>query len=185
AANPFFAGRDPLREARERYHLAEDSVTYRREWLGLWIVDPDALVYAIPDAAVVPAAGDWWANVIGLDFGFKDRDALSVVGIEQLRQWSHLRHIVEMDGKQTNHALFGRILALAEKFPGPNGKPIVVFDPAGHTTNKTIETFRVDAPGISWVPADKRRKVEFIDLLNDALRAGQTYVEPGSPMLKE
>src|SRR5262249_36861464 len=43
AANPFFAGRDPLREARERYHLAEDSVTYRREWLGLWIVDPDAL----------------------------------------------------------------------------------------------------------------------------------------------
>lgn len=183
AQNPFFKGRDPLREARERFNLREDSASYRREWLGQWVVDPDELVYCIPDAAVRPFADicpTTHGYVIGLDFGFKDRDALAVVAVDGLRQRSHLVHIEEMDGKQTNHRLFAKILALQERFPGP-----VVFDPAGHTTNKTIETFRVDAPKVIWVAADKRRKVEYIDLLNNDLRSGTTFVEPGSLMLKE
>lgn len=184
AENPFFAGRDPLREARERFNLSADSITYKREWLGIWIVDPDALVYYIPDSAVrvVPADQRWYENVLGLDFGWKDKDALALVGVEEHRQWSHLRAIVEMDGKQTNHALFRKIMDFQGFLPKPAP---VIFDPAGHTTNKTIETFRVDAPKILWVAADKQRKVEYIDLLNDDLRAGTTTVETGSPMLKE
>ena len=115
-------GRDPLREARERFNLSENSVTYRREWLALWEVDPDALVYYVPDAAVrtVGKAQAWWGNVIGLDLGWKDHDAIGIVGVEALRQWSHLRHM-ETKGQQTNHELFRRITVLAEKFPGPNG----------------------------------------------------------------
>ena len=183
AQNPFFAGRDPLREARERFNLSEDSVTYRREWLGLWIVDPDALVYYIPDEAVRAAPTEmWYSHVLGLDFGWKDKDALSLVSVEPLRQWSHLAAVIEMDGKQTNHRLFQRIMDFQSHLSSPAP---VVFDPAGHTTNKTIETFRVDAPKIMWVAADKRRKVEYIDQLNNDLRSGATFVEPGSPMLKE
>jgi hypothetical protein len=184
AENPFFAGRDPLREARERFNLTEDSITYRREWLGLWIVDPDALVYYIPDSAVRTVSRDqeWYEHIIGLDFGWKDKDALALVGVEKLRQWSHLRAVIEMDGKQTNHVLFRRIMDIQATLPKPAP---VVFDPAGHTTNKTIETFRVDAPQIMWVAADKQRKVEYIDLLNNDLRSGSTTVETGSPMLKE
>lgn len=180
ADNPFFAGRDPLREARERYHLAEDSVTYQREWLGLWIVDPDALVYAIPPTAVRTMPGPYYAHVYGLDFGFSDKDALGRVDVNQERNRAHLGWIEEWDGKQTNHQLFERILQQQERFPGP-----VVFDPAGHTTKKTVETFRSDAPKIMWVMADKRRKVEFIQTLNDDLRSGVATVEPESPMLRE
>lgn len=184
AQNPFFKGRDPLREARERFNLTEDSITYRREWLGLWIVDPDALVYYIPDEAVrtVPADQEWYEHVIGLDFGWKDKDALALVGVEKFRQWSHLRDVIEMDGKQTNHRLFERIMNLQSRLSKP---AVVMFDPAGHTTNKTIETFRLDAPQIMWVAAEKQRKVEYIDLLNNDLRSGSTTVETGSPMLKE
>lgn len=183
ADNPFFAGRDPLREARERFNLAIDSITYRREWLGLWIVDPDALVYYIPDPAVRAwSAPGTFSDVLGLDFGWKDKDALSHVSVDPLRQYSHLRAVVEMDGKQTNHKLFERIMEFQSRLSKPAP---VVFDPAGHTTNKTIETFRADAPKIMWVAADKRRKVEYIDLLNNDLRSGATFVEPGSPMLKE
>jgi len=189
AQNPFFLrqGRDPLREARERFNLSENSVTYRREWLALWEVDPDALVYYVPDAAVrtVGKAQAWWGNVIGLDLGWKDHDAIGIVGVEALRQWSHLRHM-ETKGQQTNHELFRRITVLAEKFPGPNGgKPAVVYDPAGHATRKTIETFRIDAPQIVWVQADKQRKVEFIDWLNNDLREGTTTVETDCSMVKE
>lgn len=182
AENPFFVrqGRDPMREARERFSLAEDSITYRREWCGLWIVDPDALVYAIPDAAVLAAPAAFYAHVYGLDFGFSDKDALSRVDVDQARARAHLGWIVEWDGKQTNHQLFEKILQQQERFPGP-----VVFDPAGHTTKKTVETFRNDAPKIMWVMADKARKVEFIQTLNDDLRSGVATVETGSPMLRE
>lgn len=182
AANPFFVrqGRDPLREARERFHLSEDSVTYQREWLGLWIVDPEALVYAIPAKAVGAGPEQTYAHVYGLDFGFRDKDALARVTVDLLRQRVHLAHIAEWDGRQTNHELFAKILKAQETHPGP-----VVFDPAGHTTKKTIETYRNDAPKILWVMAEKSRKVEFIQTLNDDLRAGVATVETGSPMIRE
>lgn len=192
--NPFFIrqGRDALREARDRFKLTEDSVTYQREWLGLWIVDPDELVYYIPDAAVIsrPANQQWYGNVIGLDLGWKDHDAIGVMGIERLRQWSHLRHM-ETKGQQTNHQLFARIKVLAEQFPGPispttgNSNPVVVYDPAGHATKKTIETFRSDAPQIIWVEAEKREKVQHIEWLNNDLREGTTTVETDCSMIRE
>jgi hypothetical protein len=182
ASNPFFLrqGRDPLREARERFNLTLESITYRREWLGLWIVDPDALVYAIPEAAVIMAPATYYAHVYGLDFGFRDKDALGRVDVSGERNRAHLGWLEEWDGHQTNHELFARILREQERFPGP-----VVFDPAGHTTKKTIETFRNDAPKIQWVMAEKARKVEFIQTLNDDMRSGAATVEPGSPMLRE
>lgn len=189
--NPFYvrAGRDALAEARDRFKLKEDSPTYQREWLGRWVVDPDALVYYIPDAAIIPKIGQWWANFIGLDLGWKDHDAIAVMGVSHDRATSHLRHM-ETKGQQTNHQLFARIKELAAQFPGPagaNGQPVptVIYDPAGHATRKTIETFRSDAPGIKWVTAEKTRKVEFIEWLNNDLRQGTTTVEPGCSMIRE
>lgn len=183
AENPYFInqGRDPLREARERYSLAEDSITYRREWLGEWIVDPDALVYYIPPGAIraVPANQQWHYNVTGLDLGWRDNDAIAVVGVDLQRQWCHLRHI-EAKSQQTNHQLFARLKELQAVFPGP-----VVFDPAGHATTKTIETFRGDAPQIIWEQAEKSRKVEFIQTLNDDLRSSRAFVETDSLIIKE
>jgi hypothetical protein len=179
--NPFFKGRDVFAEVCARFNLTRDSIKFRREWLAEWIIDPDDLVYAVPNSAIrtSPPGEKWYSNVIGLDLGWRDHDAISVVGVEANRRTSHLRHI-ETKGQQTNHQLFRRILELQERFPGP-----VVYDPAGHATKKTIETFRIDAPAIHWVQAEKVRKVEFIQLLNDDLREGLTTVETDSPMLKE
>lgn len=199
AQNPFFIaeGRDPLKDARERYGLSEDSVTYRREWLGLWIIDPDALVYFIPESAVVAQPAEvaaWYGNAMGLDLGWKDHDAISAVGVTADRQRTHLRHM-ETAGQQTNHQLFRRLLALAEHFPGPRilgpdgslkqSGPVVVYDPAGHATRKTIETFRSDAPSIHWVEADKPEKYQAIEWLNNDLREGSHTVEPGCSIVKE
>lgn len=187
AQNPFFIrqGRDPLREARERYHLDAASITYQREWLGIWIVDPDALVYNIPASAVVDAPSDWYGFYLGLDLGWNDMDALSAVGINGLRTRSHLLR-VEGKRQQNNHQLFARIREWRDELSPAMGKCLgVVYDPAGHATKKTIETFRSDAPDIVWIQADKARKVEFIQSLNDDLRTGKTTVNPGSEMLRE
>jgi len=181
AQNPFFAGRDPLAEARQRYHLTPESITYKREWLGQWIVDPDALVYYIPPPALRPWDGKAFSHVYGLDLGWNDADAISRISISPLRDVSHLTHM-EATSQQTNHQLFARLRALQAEYPGP-----VVFDPAGHATRKTIETFAVDAPEIQWVMAEKARKVEFIQQLNDDLRSGKTFVDPqlAALMVKE
>ena len=189
--NPFFLrqGRDVLAEVRDEFKFTPDNVTYQREWEGKWIVDPDALVYAIPEPAIIHNPGPWYGNIFGLDLGWKDHDAIAVMGITQLRLQSHLRHM-ETKGQQTNHELFARILELASQFPGPlndegQQTPTVVYDPAGHATKKTIETYRRDAPKIRWVQADKAQKVEYISWLNTDLRTGTTTVEPGSPMIRE
>jgi hypothetical protein len=93
---------------------------------------------------------------------------------------------METKGQQTNHQLFRRILELAVQFPCADGSPpTVVYDPAGHATRKTIETFRSDAPKIHWVQADKPQKVQFIEWLNNDLREGRTFVETGNLMIKE
>jgi hypothetical protein len=183
-------GRDVLAEQLAINHWTPDNITYRREWLGEWVVDPDELVYYIPETAIRSVTlPRWYGNIIGLDLGWKDHDAIGVVGIEPLRQWSHLRHM-ETKGQQTNHQLFARILELATHFPGPttqtgNTNPIVVYDPAGHATRKTIETFRGDAPQIIWVEAEKREKVQHIEWLNNDLREGTTTVETGCSMIRE
>jgi len=186
--NPFFIrqGRDALAEARQMYALSEDSITYKREWLGLWIVDPDALVYYIPDEAIIDVPPqNWYAHALGLDLGWNDMDALAAVGVEPLRQWSCLRYCEGLS-KQNNHQLFNRVRKVGPSYPGIDGKaPTVVYDPAGHATRKTIETFRVDAPDIHWVEADKNEKIQFIEWLNTDLRTGRTFVERGSPMIKE
>jgi hypothetical protein len=189
--NPFFMrqGRDVLAEQLALHHWTPDNTTFRREWKGEWVVDPDALVYYIPDEAVRTVVGPWYGNIIGLDLGWKDHDAIGVVGVEPLRQWSHLRHM-ETKGQQTNHQLFRRILDLAPAFTGPAGAsgqpcPIVVYDPAGHATRKTIETFRTDAPQIMWVEADKKEKVQAIEWLNNDLREGTHTVEAGCSMIRE
>jgi hypothetical protein len=177
AQNPFFSGRDPLAEARAKHNLTVESITYKREWLGQWIVDPDALVYVIPDAALIGKPGPWFSHVYGLDLGWNDHDAISRVSVHQLREFSMLSHM-ETASKQTNHQLFKRIRELQAVAPGP-----VVFDPAGHATRKTIETFAVDAPEIVWVMAEKARKVEFIGNLNDDMREGKHYVDPSCTIM--
>ena len=177
--NPHFAGRDVFAEVCQRLNLSRESVTFRREWLAEWLVDPDALVYVIPGTAIVPAPGAYHGYVTGLDLGWRDMDAISVVGIDGLRQRAHLL-LCEGKSQQTNHQLFARLLELQVRFPGP-----VVYDPAGHATKKTIETFRSDAPTMQWIQAEKARKVEFINLLNDDMRSGFATVEPGSDMIRE
>jgi hypothetical protein len=107
------------------------------------------------------------------------------MGVEEHRQFSVLRYCEGLS-KQNNHQLFARIRKIAPQYPGVGGKmPSVVYDPAGHATRKTIETFRVDAPDIHWMEADKKEKVQYIEWLNTDLRTGKTFVERGSPMIRE
>ncbi len=60
---------------------------YKQEWLGLWVVDLDALVYKFRDdlntASALPHAQSEYVFGLGVDFGFTNATALSVVAYHQ------------------------------------------------------------------------------------------------------
>ena len=177
--NPFFKGRDPLRELQDRLKLLPGTAAYKREWLGEWVVDPDALVFRIPDAAVATKQGPWYKTVIGLDLGFNDNDALAGVGVTADRQRTHLRHTEQARG-QTNARLLARTKELAVHL----GAREVICDEGG-LGKKIVETFRSECPGLTWIAAEKDRKLEHIELLNSDMEHGQHTVEPGSLVIKD
>lgn len=80
--NPFL--KDPegyLRIRREKLGLDETSASYRREYLGQWVKDLDALVYAYDGAQnstydVLDTSIGEWTHVIGIDLGVNDATAL-------------------------------------------------------------------------------------------------------------
>lgn len=177
--NPFFKGRDPFQELQDRLKLTPGTAAYKREWLGQWVVDPDALVYRIPDEVQVAKAGPWFKTVLGLDLGFNDNDALAAVGISQDRQTTHLRHAEQARG-QTNAKLLARTKELAVHV----GAREVVCDEGG-LGKKIVETFRQECPGLTWIAAEKDRKLEHIELLNSDMAEGKHTVEPGNLVVKD
>jgi hypothetical protein len=88
--NPFIDHyEDRLREIREEKHLEESSSLYQREYLGKPVYDIDALVYRLQAANYFTDAdlGEWLkgqpavdiAFTAGLDYGYSDSDAISIV----------------------------------------------------------------------------------------------------------
>jgi hypothetical protein len=90
AQNPFIDHyEDRLREIREEKKLDENSSLYQREYLGKPVYDIDALVYRLQAANYFTDAdlGEWLkgqpavdiAFTAGLDYGYSDSDAISIV----------------------------------------------------------------------------------------------------------
>jgi len=179
AQNPFFKGRDPFAELADRLKLKPGTPAYKREWLGEWVVDPERLVFRIPDEAVKSRNEPWYRTVLGLDLGFNDNDALAAVGVSADRQTTHLRHVEQARG-QTNSKLLARVKELAVQV----GAREVICDEGG-LGKKIIETFRSECPGLTWVAAEKDRKLEHIEVLNSDMDNGRHTVEPGSAVIKD
>lgn len=182
--NPFFSsgkwkGEDPLVEARRRFKLTEDMPKYKREWLGQWVVDPEALVFRVPESAYkADGHNDYYAYVTGVDLGWNDRDAICVLGVSRDR--SHVQEIhTEEKAGQSNRALFDRIMALQVRYPG-----IVAVD-AGGLGKKIVESFRLDAPQVMWRETEKQRKLEYIELLNADLADGRAFIRSDSILINE
>lgn len=74
-----------LRIRREELGLSEDSATYLREWLGLWVYDPDSRVYSYepPRNGFRGTLGEGdWRYIIGVDLGVNDATAFAVIAYQ-------------------------------------------------------------------------------------------------------
>ena len=157
-----------------------DNPTYRREWLGEWIQDAEVLVFKYDrtrNAFDQREPGEW-QHVIGVDLGFEDADAIAVLGWRKNDPNVYLVH-EQVDRKADVTALAERVRAAVQQWKPQR----VVWDFGG--LGKKIAEEMQRRHGLPVEPADKARKLEHIELLNDALLTGRFKARPNGPFAED
>jgi hypothetical protein len=164
-----------LERALKRRGVTVEDPGIQREFFGRWAYDPNALVFRYNPAknGLVSVPSGEWDTVIGVDLGFDDADAVAVLGFARNRPEAHLREEV-VTPKQTITQLAERLTALIEKH-----KPLAVVMDTGGLGKKIAEEIR-KRHALPIEAAEKARKFEHIELLNDAMRSGRFFAKPDS-----
>ncbi len=164
------SGKEPeqlLAEERARKGIDETNPTYRREALAEWVTDFDALVFkfnANKNIYDTMPAGKY-QYIFGIDIGYHDADAIAVIAYNFTDRCMYL---VEEDvkSKQDITSLAGRIKKLQTKYG-----PIKMVIDTGGLGKKVAEELTM-RHGLPLQAADKIRKFENIEVVNDELRNG-------------
>lgn len=151
-----------------RKGLTLDDPIVQREWFGKWVMDTDNLVLSYEpernDFDYLPPGN--WRYVIGVDLGYEDADAVAVVAYADDNPNAYLvyEHLQP-------HQDIDKLGALLKPLIAQYDPEVVVWD-AGALGKKIAVTVSARL-GIPMQAADKSRKLEFLELLNDALRTGR------------
>ena len=155
-----------LQEERVIRGIDETDPSYIRETFGKWVEDKDALVFKFSKSKniydALPTDGEW-NYIIGIDIGYNDSDAIAVIGYNTYHKRVYLVDEY-VKNKQNITQLVGAINRYKEEY-----NPIRMVMDAGALGKKIQEELRM-RHGLNIEAADKTRKVEFIELLNDDLR---------------
>ena len=164
------SGQEPLdiiKELAERRGLSINSPSILREYFGQWVKDADSLVYHFdPTKNIYYDLPNDLRYVFGVDIGWKDADAIAVLGYSESQRKVYL---VEeyIRSKNDITSLVAQIKALKEKYD-----PTKIVMDAGALGRKIQEEIRM-RHSLHVEAAEKTRKSEFIALLNDDLRTGR------------
>lgn len=162
-----------IRNDCSRMGVGMDHPKIQRECFGRWIADPDALVFKYDSTRnhydrVPETTG--WEYIIGVDLGFDDADAIAVIGWSAKLKEAYLveEHIATKQGiTDLAKAVGDRI----ERYKASR----VVADTGG-LGKKIVEELR-KRYALPIVAAEKSRKAEHIEILNDALRTKKFFAK--------
>ena len=171
-----------LAKIREEHGWDAFNPTYRREYLGEWVRDDDALALHYDplrnacDFEDAPRAG--WVYVIAFDIGFEDADAIAVLG------WAPGERVLRLVKetvvrRQGISELGAQLLAQVDRY-----KPMKIVGDLGALGKKIAEELR-RRWGLNIEPAEKTRKAEHLTLLDDALRTGAFLAPPVSQFAED
>lgn len=142
----------------------------RREWFGEWTNDTESLVLhweAKNHYNSLPALTDY---VIGIDIGFNDSDAIAVIGWNKHEKECYLVEEI-IHPQQGITELTTQIETVIKKY-----NPLrVVMDQGGLGKKIAVELRKRYSLPIE--AAEKSRKLEFLALLDDALRTAKFKVK--------
>lgn len=159
----------------KRKGVGVNDPTIQRECYGRWVVDTNALVFKYDpiknhfnsDSRESLSAMPW-RYVMGVDLGFDDADAIAILGFNDRLSGVYLCDEI-VKPKQGITDLVKQIHELNQKY-----KPDKIVMDTGGLGKKIAEEITTRY-AIMIEPAEKVRKFEFIELLNDALRTGRFF----------
>jgi hypothetical protein len=163
-----------LTEEREVRGIDKNDPSYVRETYGVWSEDLNSLVFkfraAVNVTSVIP---EKLTYVFGIDLGYNDADAIAVLGYSAETNSVYLVEEVITE-KQGITPLMKQIDELVQRY-----KPVRMVIDAGGLGKKIQEELR-PRYSINLEAAQKERKFEFIELMNDDLRTGRLKAFPKS-----
>lgn len=165
-----------LAEERAVKGISEDDPGYIRETYGEWVEDLDSLVFKYSrekNRFTDFKKDDKYSYIFGIDIGFEDADAIAVLAYSHADKNVYLVQEV-ITAKQTISKLVSQVEVLQKAY-----QPIKMVMDAGALGKKIQEEIR-QRHGINLEAAEKHRKLEFIELLNDDLRTGKFKSFPES-----
>jgi hypothetical protein len=178
--NPFIAQKSGLthqqildRELKRR-GVSQNHPSVRREWFGEWVIDTESLVLHYNDIHnhfdALPILTDY---VVSVDLGHDDADAIAVIGWHKHQKECYLvEEFVKTQQGITD--LADEIEKRIKKY-----NPIkVVMDTGG--LGKKIAAELQSRRELPIVAAEKSRKIEFLALLDDALKTGKFFAKSNS-----
>lgn len=176
--NPYLPGaKDFVSDLKQRKGWPDDHPTLLREYYGQWILDLEALVIKYEAARngfdLLPADSDGWSYIIGVDLGYNDADAIAIIGWNKKLRAAYLVEEL-VDVEQGISELANKISALIGRY-----NPDKVVMDTGGLGKKIAEEMR-KRYSLPIVAAEKTRKIEYIEILNDALRTGKLMAKKDS-----
>ncbi len=157
-----------LADERKRRGITEQDPTYRRESLGLWVPDNDVLAFKFShdrNTYEQLPAGEY-IYILGADIGWLDKDAIAILGYNFTDKNVYLVEEFVKD-KQGITDFANEVKYFIQKY-----NPVRMVMDAGALGKKIQEEIR-QRHRINLEAAEKTRKMEFIELLNDDLRTGR------------
>lgn len=175
---------------------ADDHPTWLREYIGVWAVGGEGLVYhygkwldsgkvtwypqpSKENAAGLPEEGAPWRLVAGLDIGYEAPTALVVAAYS--RKLRELRHVADYSEK---HLLPPGIAALIDDAVDRYGEIEMIYADKANL-GKTIVEFLARDRGFPLEAADKREKYDYIELVNGAFEAGEIKIIPDTKLAEQ
>jgi hypothetical protein len=157
-----------IAELKLRQEWDDANPTYLREYCNKWVLDTQSLWIRYLESQnhyeILPTLK--WNYILGVDFGFKDADALAVLAWHESDPNTYLVEEVVTRGQDIT-GVAEQIQVLMKKYD-----IAVITADEGALGKKMAEEMRRRFH-IPMQPAEKTRKQETVSFLNDTLRTGK------------
>lgn len=173
-----------IEEMKKKREWDDNNPSLLREWRNKWVLDVQSLWVRYhedkDDYKALPELNGRfkYEYIMGIDLGYRDSDAIAVLAWSEASPMTYLVKEV-ITPKQGITELVGQIQALQKEFSISR----MIID-AGGLGKKVAEEIR-RRHGIPVEDADKMKKQENVELLNDAMRRGQFLAKKESRFAKD
>lgn len=179
--NPYLPNaKDFVQKLKNRKKWDDSNPTYIREWQGRWVLDLESLLirFESSTASYLELTPQKYTYIMGIDLGFKDADAIAVLGWNDTDPTTYLVEEMVVHNQGLTE-LVQQVQSLQSKYDIAK----LVIDEGG-LGKKLAEEMR-RRHHIPVQPADKARKMENVAFLNDAIRTGKFKAKVDSRFVQD